>query len=87
MTRRMQDFAVQDTQVKLQLAKERQAVAESEFSAQTGDNWQTELELDKRGRVKDTLTNIAAIVRNDPNLQNIVYNEFKIGRASCRERV
>ena len=41
------------------------------------DDWQTELELDKRGRVKDTLTNIAAIVRNDPNLQNIVYNEFK----------
>lgn len=73
----MQDFAVQDTQVKLQLAKERQAVAESEFSAQTGDDWQAELELDKRGRVKDTLTNIAAIVRNDPNLQNIVYNEFK----------
>lgn len=73
----MQDFAVQDTQVKLQLAKERQALAESDFSAVVGDDWQTELELDKQGRVKDTLTNIAAIVRNDPNLQNIVYNEFK----------
>ena len=73
----MQDFAVQDTQVKLQLAKERQALAEADFSAVVGDEWQTELELDKRGRVKDTLTNIAIIVRNDPNLQNIVYNEFK----------
>lgn len=73
----MQDFAAQDAQVKLQLAKERQALAESEFSTPTGEDWQTELELDKQGRVKDTLTNIAAIVRNDPNLQNIVYNEFK----------
>lgn len=73
----MQDFAVQDTQVKLQLAKERQTLAEADFSAVVGDEWQTELELDKQGRVKDTLTNIAAIVRNDPNLQNIVYNEFK----------
>jgi len=75
--RAMQEFAVQDDQVKLQLARERQELAESEFAADDGDEWQTRLELDKQGRVKDTLTNIAAIVRNDPNLQNIVYNEFK----------
>ena len=34
------------------------------------------LELDKQGRVKDTLTNIANIVRYDHNLQHIVLNEL-----------
>ena len=34
------------------------------------------MELDKQGRVKDTLTNIANIVRYDPNLQHIVLNEL-----------
>lgn len=71
----MQEFAVQDPLVKQQLAKERQALAESEFD--TGDDWQSTLELDRKGNVKDTLTNIATIVRCDPNLQSIVFNEFK----------
>lgn len=71
----MQEFAVQDPLVKQQLAKERQALAESEFDA--GDDWQSTLELDRKGNVKDTLTNIATIVRCDPNLQSIVFNEFK----------
>lgn len=71
----MQEFAVQDPLVKQQLAKERQALAESEFDA--GDGWQSTLELDRKGNVKDTLTNIATIVRCDPNLQSIVFNEFK----------
>lgn len=76
--RAMQEFAVQDEQVKIQLAKERTQAAQKEFDDETdAKNWQTLLELDKQGRVKDTLTNIAAILRYDPQLQNIVYNEFK----------
>lgn len=73
----MQEFAVQDEQVKIQLAKERQNLAMTEFDAAEDENWQTLLELDKTGAVKDTLTNIANIVRRDPNLKSIVFNEFK----------
>lgn len=73
----MQEFAVQDERVKLQLAKERNFAASEEFSIESGNDWQSVLELDKQGRVKDTLTNIANILRFDPNLRSIVYNEFK----------
>jgi predicted P-loop ATPase len=74
----MQEFAVQDEKVKAVLAKERAALARAEFSGELDEeNWQTVLELDKQGNVKDTVTNIAAIIRFDPNLGSIVYNEFK----------
>jgi len=73
----MQEFAVADEQVKISLAKERVSQAMAEFDAVDEDNWQTILELDKQGRVKDTLTNIANIIRYDVNLKSIVYNEFK----------
>lgn len=72
----MQEFASKDDQVKVQLAKERMERAEGEFTDES-DDWQTQLELDRNGKVKDTLTNIALIVRFDPNLRPIVYNEFK----------
>ena len=73
----MQEFAVDDEKVKLRLAKERESQAMAEFDGVDEENWQTVLELDKQGRVKDTLTNIANIIRYDSNLKPIVYNEFK----------
>ena len=73
----MQEFALQDQRVKEQLAKERTEAAQAEFTEEDGENWQTLLELDKQGKVKDTLTNIALILRYDPKLKNIVFNEFK----------
>lgn len=74
----MQEFVLQDNRVKVQLAKERTQAAQTEFESESDDeDWQTVLELDKQGKVKDTLTNIATILRHDPHLQNIVYNEFK----------
>lgn len=73
----MQDFALKDEQVKMQLAKERVATAQADFEAEDDDSWQKALELDKQGKVKDTLTNIALIIRHDPQLKGIVYNEFK----------
>lgn len=74
----MQELAVQDERVKIQLAKERMSIAQSEFDEEIDEeNWQTLLELDKSGKVKDTLNNIANIIRYDPNLKAIVYNEFK----------
>ena len=73
----MQEFVVSDEQVKVRLAKERESLALDEFDGLDSENWQTVLELDKQGKVKDTLTNIANIIRFDTNLQSIVYNEFK----------
>lgn len=74
----MQEFAVQDECVKMQLAKERVGLAQAEFAEELDEeNWQTILELDKQGKVKDTLANIAAIVRYDPKLRPIVFNQLK----------
>lgn len=73
----MQEFAVQDESVKIQLGKEREQLAQAEFNSVENENWQTMLELDKQGKVKDTMANIAAIVSHDENLKSIVYNEFK----------
>lgn len=73
----MQEFAVQDESVKIQLGKEREQLAQAEFNAADDENWQTLLELDKQGKVRDTMANIAAIVSHDENLKSIVYNEFK----------
>ncbi len=71
----MIDLAVRDEQVKVQLAGERLAQAQTDFADE--DNWQSRLELDKSGAVKDTLTNISIILRFDPQLQPIVFNQFK----------
>ena len=72
----MSDFAVSDEQVKITLAKEREKAASEEFDVDTGE-WQTLLDLDRQGKVKDTLSNIATIIRFDENLQPIVFNQLK----------
>ena len=70
----MQDFALNNDGVKETLARERMSQAVQEFT--NPDEWQKLLELDKQGRVKDTLTNIANIIRYDDNLQSIVLNDL-----------
>lgn len=71
----MSELAVEDENVKLQLIKEREQSAKLEFQSET--EWQSALELDRQGKVKDTLSNIAAIVRYDEKLQPIVFNQLK----------
>lgn len=73
----MNDFAIKDEKVKLQLAKERQQQASNDF--ETDENWQARLELTKDGEIKDTLSNIVEILRHDENLQSIAYNEHRNG--------
>lgn len=70
----MQELALHDDGVKATLAHERHEQAVQEFI--NPDDWQKLLELDKQGRVKDTLTNIANIIRYDDNLQSIVLNDL-----------
>ena len=57
--------------------------AENNASVSAGnasdENWQNTLEIDKQGRVKDTLGNLALILRNDPKLKDIAYNIHRSG--------
>lgn len=71
----MSEFAVKDVQVKAQFTQERKVQVEEEFS--DDEEWQGRLELEKNGKVKDTLSNISIILRFDPALQPIVFNQFK----------
>ena len=75
----MVDFAIKDDKVKLQLAKEREAQANAEFDDKNDVNWQTKLELDKNGGISESLTNFVIILRHDPRLQEISYNEHSCG--------
>ena len=87
--KRMQEYAAQDEATRRTLAEERQAQAVQEFgdldaleaqSSQTQDaQWQEQLELNKQGRVKDTLGNLTLILRNDPRLKDIAYNIHRSG--------
>lgn len=70
----MQEFCIKDDSVKIQLATERQAQVSEDFTA-VGDNWQTGLELLKSGGIKDSLSNIILILKRDPKLQGIAYNQ------------
>ena len=77
----MSEFAVKDDEVKAELAAERREAAEREFA---DTDWETSLELDKQGKIKDTLDNIVIILRNDDELQSIAFNRHVM--VSMRER-
>jgi len=70
----MSEFACKDERVKSVLAEERKAQAQQEFA---DEDWENALELEKNGRVKDTLDNIVLILDKDPKLAVIGYNELK----------
>jgi putative DNA primase/helicase len=70
----MQEFAITDDKVKLQIAINRQTQVNADFTAE-GDEWQTGLELLKSGEIKDSLSNIILILKYDPNLEGIAYNQ------------
>ncbi len=79
----MSDLALGDDKVKTVFAGERIAQAGAEFS---DEDWQNGLELDKSGRVKNTLHNLTIILENDPNLKGVVFNQLLDGwrsRAMC----
>lgn len=78
----MCEFAVSDTKVSRQMAKERAESAVSDFTKLTqedeGLEWSSELELNKQtGTIKATIDNIWLILENDPNLRGkFALNEF-----------
>lgn len=72
----MSEFAVADEKVKLLLVKEREDKAKTEFD---DEDWKTALELDRQGRIKDTLENLVLAVRNDEGLGTIAFNLHRDG--------
>ena len=72
----MSEFAVKDDEVKAELAAERREAAEREFAS---TDWENSLDLDKQGKIKDTLDNIVIILRNDDELQSIAFNRHRDG--------
>ena len=87
--KRMQEYAAADEATRRQLAEERHAQAVEEFSDLDAEgeqkavgenaNWQEGLDIDRHGKVKDTLGNLALILRNDPRLKDIAYNIHRSG--------
>lgn len=72
----MCDFASSDEKVRLQLAEERMTSASDDFS---NGEWQKALDLDKQGKIKDTLDNLVLILRHDEELQSIAFNCHRDG--------
>lgn len=72
----MQELATKDTEVKKQIVSERIENAIDDFD---NENWQEELEINNKGELKNTLTNMILILRHDPALESIFYNELREG--------
>lgn len=74
----MAELASKDEKVKETIAIEREKQAADDFDPDD-DNWVTKLEIDKNGGIKDSLSNIVLILRCDPKLRSISYNENTSG--------
>lgn len=68
----MVEFCREDEKVKRQLSKEREEDIREEFD----NDWELNLEINKNGTVKDTLSNITEILRHDSMFRAISYNEL-----------
>lgn len=74
----MQELCINDGAVKMELAKCRK-VQDEPMPEDGGEGWQLSLELARNGEIKDTLSNIVTIIRNDRNLSGIAYNLHRDG--------
>ena len=72
----MQELAREDLEVKKTIASERMTSASEDFNE---EDWQVNLEINNKGELKNTLTNIILILRHDPQLNSIFYNELREG--------
>lgn len=70
----MMDFIQNDGNTKVTIMEEQK----QDFSEDEADDsgWMRELELDGHGRFKPSLKNAELIIKNDPNLKNIVFNQM-----------
>ena len=72
----MVEMAQQDERVKRQLGQERMAEAGNDFTGEDMD-WTAGLAISKKGEVEPSLSNLVLIIRNDPNLKNIAFDQHR----------
>lgn len=71
----MSKFASEDDKVKIELAQERLAQAEEDFS--DTDDWRSHLKYNgKSGMLENSVWNETLVLNNDPDFANIAYNEM-----------
>ncbi len=70
----MQEFAAGQDAVKATLARERENSARLDFAGE--DDWQSQLEYNRRGEVVNSLKNLLLIISNDPKLKGIRFNQL-----------
>ncbi|MBV4425275.1 virulence-associated E family protein [Clostridium tyrobutyricum] len=73
----MLEFAKKDLKVKKTIDEEKMSQISNEFKCEQG--WKVSLEINKRGELKNTLSNMVLILRNDPPLKGLFYNELREG--------
>ncbi len=77
----MATFAANDDKVKLTLASDKKAKAVLDFSSEAPvseieENWEKKLQYSETGSIKPIITNAILILKNDPELQGIRFNEL-----------
>lgn len=76
--KKMSEFAMRLDEVKLQAANERLSEAKDEFV--DSDDWKKKLRYTSKGAVlENSLYNAKLIIRHDPNLKGIVFNQLADG--------
>lgn len=73
----MQEFATQQEAVKTTLSRERENSARLDFAGE--DDWQSQLEYNRRGEIVNSLKNLLLILSNDPKLKGITFNQLADG--------
>lgn len=71
----MLEFAQNDLRVKKMLGEETLARAQQDF--EQPEDWTQLLKFNKKGEIEPSLTNLVLILRNDPNLKGIAYNDHQ----------
>ena len=72
----MVGFAQEDKETKLTLGRERKEEACADFEGEEDDSWLASLEVDKSGRIKNSLNNVLVILQHDESLKHIVFNQM-----------
>ncbi len=70
----MQQLCTTDSLVKKQLIQEQIQQVNEEFTV-VDEQWQSQLSLKKNGQIKEDLQNLVLIIRHDPLLNGIAYNQ------------
>lgn len=73
----MQEFAVKDEKVKMQIISEKQQQVQVEFAEH--EDWKLKLEYNRQGVLINNLRNLIIILNNDEKLKSIVFNELSDG--------